>query len=209
MAEIKICGLTNQREAQWIMDAKVEYAGIVLFCESSKRNNSIENVYQLLRILKSPVRSYDIKVVAVTVSPSVEQIAIIQMLGFDYIQVHGELTKEALEAIKIPIFRAFHIENMELFQEEAKEEKIIGYVFDAKEPGSGITFDWKKLKEIKRDDKIMILAGGLNAENVRQAIEQVNPQVVDVSSGVEENTDTIGKDKLKIMEFVRKVRTNE
>ena len=62
---------------------------------------------------------------------------------------------------------------------------VAGYVFDAGEPGSGKTFDWNSLTDIDRDGRLFVLAGGLTPDNVRRAIEQVHPDVVDVSSGIE------------------------
>ena len=84
---------------------------------------------------------------------------------------------------------------------------IVGFVFDAGEPGSGKTFDWDMLKDIK-DDKLHILAGGLNPENVAKAIMAVKPDGVDVSSGVE-FADKLGKDPEKVDDFVNAVRNIE
>ncbi len=61
------------------------------------------------------------------------------------------------------------------------------------------------LKQIKRDDKLFILAGGLNSDNVKEAISCLNPDVVDVSSGVE-NESGIGKNRKKTEEFIDSVR---
>ena len=72
-------------------------------------------------------------------------------------------------------------------------------------PGSGRTFDWDILSQIERDGKLFILAGGLNPDNVRKAVAAVNPDMVDVSSGVE-NDDGFGKDILKIEKFVKQIR---
>ena len=82
---------------------------------------------------------------------------------------------------------------------------VAGYVFDAGEPGSGKTFDWNSLTDIDRDGRLFVLAGGLTPDNVRRAIEQVHPDVVDVSSGIEydvvEGVQKPGKDpeKMRLM----------
>ncbi|MDE5598314.1 MAG: hypothetical protein K2J04_10830, partial [Lachnospiraceae bacterium] len=96
--------------------------------------------------------------------------------------------------------------------------KIAAYLFDAQSPGSGRTFDWNSLDAILEekmlsDEKMIFLAGGLHGGNVREAIESVHPDVVDVSSGVEKDAvaadGAVIKDREKIKEFIRKVRTNE
>ena len=77
-------------------------------------------------------------------------------------------------------------------------------MFDAQEPGSGKTFDWKLVTDIPRDEKLFLLAGGLHPDNVAEAIAAIHPDGVDVSSGVE-FTDKPGKDAKKIKQFVDNV----
>lgn len=219
--EIKICGLTCMEEAIWLREEKVNYAGLVLFYEKSKRNNRVEQVFQILRALKEPGFGAPIKSVAVVVSPTAEQVQIIEKLGFDLIQVHGEVKPEVVKLIHIPMIRAVQVKDdnadaemsqeigMEKASAKAMAEKSWAYLYDAAEPGSGKSFDWEKLGKIPANDRKRILAGGLHAGNVRRAIETVRPDIVDVSSGVELGMDVVGKDREKIKEFVRKVRTNE
>lgn len=213
MTGIKICGITTCEEATWLVKEKVDYAGIVLFYEKSKRVNTVENAYGILRILKVPGKENPTKAVAVTVSPTVEQIAIIQKLGFDYIQIHGGLSKEAFDMIQIPIIRAMNGDNFDLLDRFLECPKIEAILFDAPEYGSGKTFDWsiltKHLDKVRNSEKLCVLAGGLHASNVEEAIKTVQPDIVDVSSGVEIAPLEVGKDRKKIIEFIGKVRTNE
>ena len=74
------------------------------------------------------------------------------------------------------------------------------------EHSSGKTFDWKLVDNIPRDEKLLLLAGGLNPDNVRMAIEAVHPNGVDVSSGVE-NDDGVGKNPEKIHDFVAAIKS--
>lgn len=200
--KIKICGITKKEEVSMLLENNVEFAGIVMFYEKSRRNNTVGNALKILKELKKT----DIKTVAVVVSPTMEQANTIQDMKFDYIQIHGELRKEVLEALNIPVLRAFNITNMDEYEEYNNCNKIAGYVFDSAKAGSGKTFDWSLLNNISRNEKMFILAGGLNKENVRNAIETVNPNVVDVSSCVEGKD---GKDAQKIKEFVREVRKGQ
>lgn len=200
--QIKICGLTSAAEARFINEYKPDYIGIVMFFPKSKRNMEPDEAAEVISYL-----SGGIKKVAVTVSPTKEQIGIIEKLGFDYLQIHGQIDDELITSAKLPVWRAFNVSNMDTFHHYKNLSNIAGYVFDAGEPGSGKTFDWNSLEEIERDDRLFILAGGLNPENVTLAIAAVQPDAVDVSSGVE-YTDRQGKDEEKVRKFIQAVRVN-
>lgn len=199
---VKVCGLTDTVEADYLNKNKVDFAGFVLFFPKSKRNISIEKAEQIMAELDE-----NIKKVAVIVSPDESEIQQINGSGFDYVQIHGEIKDRLLEQISKPVFKAFNIKdikNIHIYQNNAK---IVGYVFDAAVPGSGKVFDWSILNDIKRDAKTFILAGGLNDSNVREAVKLVNPDVVDVSSGVEYDSGS-GKDPEKIKQFIRQLEIN-
>lgn len=197
---IKVCGLTEVREAEYLNRLKIDFAGFVLFFPKSKRNISIEKAEEIMKHLDK-----NIKKTAVVVSPAKEQIIDICNSGFDYIQIHGKIEEEVLKMAQIPVLKAFNVDDMDEFKMYSSNEKIAGYVFDAAEPGSGRSFDWDILSQIERDGKLFVLAGGLNPDNVRKAVAAVNPDMVDVSSGVE-NDDGFGKDILKIEKFVKQIR---
>lgn len=200
MTRIKVCGLTSPREAEWLLEEKVEYAGIILFFPKSKRNIEPEQAAEIIQVLGE-----NIKKVAVVVSPTVEQIRILEGLSFDFIQIHGTIGQDVLENLNIPFLRAFNVDNMQEYQLYRDCEKCAGYVFDAVMPGSGETFDWSSIPDISRGDKLFLLAGGLSPDNVKEAVLRVHPDGVDVSSGVELDTGK-GKDPEKIRAFVRAVR---
>ena len=202
--KVKICGLTSPAEARYLNENHVDFAGMVLFFPKSKRNISIEQAKDIMAALDA-----SIKRVAVVVSPSIEQVRQIEAAGFDYVQIHGEIPEtetEAEAAIAIPILKAFNVSDMGSYEKYHNDSRIAGYVFDAIEPGSGKTFDWKLVDNIPRDEKLLLLAGGLNPDNVRMAIEAVHPDGVDVSSGVE-NDDKVGKNPEKIHDFVAAVKS--
>ena len=222
--KIKICGITNPTEAEYLKECNVEYAGIVMYYEKSKRNNTIESAKAIMKALSTPYQIGDevsnrriiptIKKVAVTVSPTIQQVSTIEEIGFDMIQIHGELSAEVLENTSIPIIRAMNVSTEISVEEYLKEPKIQGILFDGKVPGSGKTFDWSKIQELDRHGKLLILAGGINSHNVVEGIRQVNPDIVDVSSSVEYVADGIGcvkmgKDPDRIKIFVEKVRTEK
>ena len=208
--KIKICGITKEREIDYLNQVKTDYAGFVIF-EKSKRYVTVEQAKQLFEKLDR-----DIKKVAVTVSPSVSLAREIQEAGFDVLQVHKVLDKEVLDAVSIPVWYAFNIsrqeemeEKQQFFQSLSDEQnnKIQAIVVDGAQYGSGKTFDWtSRIESPIFEERQFILAGGLRASNVQQGISIFQPDMVDVSSGVEGD---MGKDKELIKEFIERVRTNE
>ena len=204
-SEIKICGITSVQEIDYLAENKVDYCGMVLFYEKSRRNITIEKAKEFIAYIKA-IKS-DIKTVAVTVSPDKEELKLIEEAGFDYIQIHGELKKQVYKAADIPIIRAYNVDSIKDIPDKNITDKICAILYDGSIPGNGKVFDWQLIKNINRNNKKLILAGGINKENVRLAIEQIRPDVIDVSSAVEYKAG--GKDPEKIKEFVKTVRTCE
>lgn len=195
-----------------------DYIGFVLFFPKSKRNISIGQAKQLLEKVDEKIET-----VAVVVSPTAEQVKQIEEVGFNYIQIHGTVTDEVYEQCKLPILRAFNVSDLDKLEEYEAKDKIKGYVFDSETPGSGKTFDWSLLDDIRqkqktvasnndvsnKDTKKMIfLAGGIDETNVKRAISEVAPDVIDLSSAVEKTSDDetfYGKDPEKIRIIVTMV----
>lgn len=157
MPEIKICGITTEKECLWLSEEQVEYAGFVIW-EKSKRYISIEQAKGIFDKLNS-----DIKKVAVTVSPDAKLVREIANAGFDILQVHGTLTEEAAETAQIPVWRAVNISGMEeleqvktLFEEAdfPGKGKITAVLADAKEYGSGKTFGWEDFSHGERQEPL-------------------------------------------------------
>lgn len=196
--KVKICGLTSVQEAAYVRESGADFAGMVLFYEKSRRNLSLEDAVRVREALGPSV-----KTVAVTVSPDREQVREIVKAGFDYLQIHGSI-REGVAETGIPILKAFHVEELEHFDEYRDCSAIAGYVFDAASPGSGRTFDWSLLQKLPRDGKLFFLAGGLNPDNVEEAVRCVHPDGVDVSSGVEYPEG--GKNPALIAAFVRNAK---
>ncbi|WP_405354669.1 phosphoribosylanthranilate isomerase, partial [Ruminococcus sp.] len=147
----------------------------------------------------------NIKSVAVTVSPTQDQLEIIQKLGFDFVQIHRNISEELLNNCKTPIIRAINVSCIESFTSLESCDNIKGFLFDSAVPGSGKSFDWSLLNKLPKTEKMLILAGGLNPQNVANAIKQVHPYAVDVSSGVE-LSDKSGKDAELVKAFIENVR---
>ena len=186
--KIKICGLTCDEDVDSVNEAQPDYAGMVLFFPKSRRNISLERAEKLLRGLKMPG-------VAVTVSPTVEQVSDIAEAGFTLLQIHGKLDREILKlncvkSGKLRIIRAINSINEESLKEIEylrDKDEVSLYLFDAAEPGSGRSFDWNSIPDANVLCKPFILAGGLRPETVVEAVKTVHPFAVDVSSGVEKD----------------------
>lgn len=205
--KVKICGITAAEEAGWLNEAEADYAGFV-FYEKSKRNISMAEAIEIKKLLHP-----SIKTVAVTVSPTVDELREIERAGFDILQVHRDFLPEVLRECRLPIWRAFNIGALEDMKQEetAAEGRIEAYVLDGASFGSGKTFDWSSGSgaQIRAliGDKKLVLAGGLNPANVAEGITQFAPDIVDVSSGVERENGR-GKDEEKIKQFISEVRKN-
>lgn len=203
--KVKMCGITRPYETDIINDIKPDYIGIVMYFPKSKRNVPPDEAGMLIDRICS-----DVKKVAVTVSPTPEQIEEISELGFDIVQIHGKVDDNLIKGAKIPVWKAFNVKDMDMYTHYQKIENIQGYVFDAGEPGSGRTFDWDSLTGISRDDRLFVLAGGLTPYNVSKVIDMVHPDVVDVSSGIEYDevlgVKKAGKDPEKMYLMIKKSR---
>ena len=187
-------------EAEYLNRNLVDFAGMVLFYQKSRRNITIRQAHAIMAGLDE-----NIKAVAVTVSPSLEEAAQIKAAGFDFIQIHGSIPEGFFDCCPLPVLKAFNVSDIADFDKYRDIDGITGYVFDAFSPGSGRTFDWKLLSSIPRDGKMFVLAGGISAANVREAVMNVHPDAVDVSSGVEYD-DRPGKDPCRIEAFVKAAR---
>ena len=207
--KIKICGIRTPAEAGYLNDAKADYAGCV-FYEPSKRFVTDDQAEKILKALDANIGR-----VAVTVSPTADDVRRIESLGFDILQVHKDLSLEVLDKVSIPVWYAVNIADASKYEEAVRfidelpkelAAKIEGILADAPDFGSGRTFDWKECSRIGTGDRLFILAGGLRSENVAEGIRVFEPDIVDVSSAVEKDN---GKDRELIDEFVRAVRKEQ
>ncbi|MGN0425421.1 MAG: phosphoribosylanthranilate isomerase [Acetatifactor sp.] len=201
MTKIKLCGLMRQQDIAVANALRPEYVGFV-FAPKSRRYVAPETVREWRGTLSEGIRA-----VGVFVDAPVEEIAACLTEGIiDIAQLHGHETGEQILALQRltgkPIIKAFSVERPEDIAAACASEA--DYVLlDSGKGGTGTSFDWSLLKEMNRP---FFLAGGLNPENVEQALRQCSPFAVDVSSGIE--TDGV-KDAEKMKRFVKNVREKE
>ena len=200
MVKVKICGLRRKEDIEYANELKPDYVGFVF--AKSKRQIEVEQALYLISFLDK-----EIKTVGVFVNEPVENaLKIAQTLNLDVLQFHGDETQDYIDNFKnFTVWKAIRIKDKEDL-EKTKQFKVNSFVFDTltknEYGGTGKTFNWKVLKGMELNVPI-ILAGGLNENNVEEAIKIVDPYAVDVSSGVE----TEGyKDFKKLKSFIEKVR---
>lgn len=201
MTKVKICGLKNQTDIKCINTLSPDFAGFVMFFEKSHRNISVQTAQELLALLDKNIKS-----VAVTVSPTEEQLEQIHTLGFDYVQIHGKISEKLLSECKTPVIRSINVSGIESIGDIENLDNVKGILFDSAVPGSGKSFVWSMLEKLPKTDKMLFLAGGLTADNVASAICQVHPYAVDVSSGVE-LSDKSGKDYQLVQAFIKNAKS--
>lgn len=200
MVEIKICGLKREEDIKYVNELKPNYVGFV-FAKSS-REITLEQGINLVEKLDKNIRTVG---VFVDKEPSkVENIA--SALKLDVLQFHGKEDNEYISYFKAyEVWKALGVCSKEDLK-GINKYKADGILLDSKAlgriGGTGESFNWDIISDFKISKKL-ILAGGLNCNNVKEGIFKVNPNIVDVSSGVEiEGL----KDFYKIKEFVKKVR---
>ncbi|MDE6846304.1 MAG: phosphoribosylanthranilate isomerase [Lachnospiraceae bacterium] len=199
MTKIKLCGLSRPCDIEAVNKLQPSYIGFV-FAPKSIRYVSMEKAAGLKELL-----SPSIKAVGVFVREDSETVAGLLRKGtIDIAQLHGGESEEYIKQLQAltdkPIIKAFRIDTEQ--DVEAANKSIADYVLlDSGQGGTGTIFDWNLLGKISRP---YFLAGGLNTDNVHDAIERLHPYAVDVSSGIE--TDGY-KDSQKMEHFVRVVRT--
>ncbi|TSI07498.1 phosphoribosylanthranilate isomerase [Lysinibacillus sp. BW-2-10] len=182
MARVKICGLKEEEHVQVAIEAGATWIGFMF--APSKRQISFERAAQLAQQIPSHVKK-----VGVFVNPTEEQVhQAVQVAELDYVQYHGNEEAQFIKNLGYPSIKAFSIRSYEDVEKASKYD-VDYYLFDAPGTdfagGSGKVFDWSLLDQLSISKDRVILAGGLNQENVGRAIAQVEPFGVDVSSGVE------------------------
>ena len=203
MTKVKICGLMEKEHVQVAVDAGADAIGFVF--APSKRKLTVEQAKELAKEVPSTVLK-----IGVFVNPSEQEIeTAFREVPLDLVQYHGNETPAFIQANAYPSVKALSVKS-EDDVEHAKQFQTDYYLFDAPgtdyQGGSGLTFDWQLMKGHSIPADKVILAGGLNATNVIEAIQRVKPYMVDVSSGVEVDG---RKDTELIRTFIRAVKDGE
>ncbi|HBX55202.1 phosphoribosylanthranilate isomerase [Pseudomonas sp. UBA2684] len=198
----KICGITRIEDALVAADAGADAIGLV-FYGKSPRAVSLQQAQAIIAALPPFVTTVGLFVDA----SSSELSAILDAVPLDLLQFHGDETPDDCERFQRPYIKALRVQpGVDLAAQIALYSAAAGVLLDtfvAGVPGgTGEAFDWSLVP--RGLNMPIILAGGLTPDNVRCAIEQVQPYAVDVSGGVEASKGI--KDAEKIRAFTRAVR---
>src|SRR5690606_450455 len=202
MARIKICGITRVDDALAAAQAGADAIGLV-FHPGSPRAVSVEQARTIVGALPPFVTTVGLFVDAeqATIQSVLEQVPL------DLLQFHGDEPDDFCQGFKRPYIKAVRVRpGDDLNALAAQWPGACGILLDSYKPGvpggTGESFDWSVIPS-QRSWRL-ILAGGLQAQNVRQAIDQTAPWAVDVSGGVEATKGI--KDIAKINAFIHEVK---
>ena len=197
--KIKICGLRRREDILAVNEAKPDYCGFIIEFPSSFRSVTADEVRELVKELDPEIRP-----VGVFVNAPMELVRTLLDDGtLALAQLHGQEDESYIRELKTYtdklIIKAFSIKIAEDI-EKALQSSADYILLDQGGGGTGKTFDWSLIPEIQRP---FFLAGGIGASNLGQAIREIHPYAVDLSSSVETEK---RKDPMKIRQVVDIVR---
>jgi phosphoribosylanthranilate isomerase len=204
MVKVKICGITNLKDARQALESGASFIGFNFY----KRSPRYITPSAVLRILQRLPKT--IKSVGVFVNESEERmLAVARWTGLDYLQLHGEESPGTVARLKrtLPVIKAIRVRDSFSTRHLVPYKHATAFLLDGfdrrRHGGSGKTFRWDIARRAKRAGRIF-LAGGLTPENIGAAIRSAKPYAVDVCSGVEAKPGK--KDPVLLKNFMRAVR---
>ncbi|MGA9362802.1 MAG: phosphoribosylanthranilate isomerase [Bacteroidota bacterium] len=200
---VKICGITNLEDALFSVESGADALGFI-FYNQSPRCVEPETVQNIVAQLPKPVAR-----IGVFVNPTVRDVTTVcQHIRLTSLQVYGNQTDGELQELGTSVIKAFQVEkgfDVEQLRDYSVEAFLLDTFVRGKTGGTGRTFDWKIGQRATKYGKV-ILSGGLNPDNVAEAVRLVHPYGVDVCSGVEERPGK--KDLKKVKEFIQKAKSS-
>lgn len=198
MVQVKMCGIKTVNAARWAQEAGAQFIGCIFWPQSRR--------YVPPALAKSIVETTP-KVfhVGVFVDSSAEEInAIASACSLDYVQLHGHEPASEAKKICVPIIKAYRWGD-DFSATEANAYPAAMVLLDTfqqkKIGGTGKTFPWAEAKEeVAKLQKPFFLAGGIRADNAKEAVQTLHPFALDVSGGLEEDGE---KSQAKIKAFMQ------
>ncbi|HXN72029.1 MAG TPA: phosphoribosylanthranilate isomerase [Candidatus Acidoferrales bacterium] len=206
MVRVKICGITNLKDARQALAAGADFLGFNFYTRSPR--------YVTPRRAKSILQRLPKKTASVGVFVNEredEMLRIAHRVRLDYLQLHGEESPATIKQLArhLPVIKAVRVRDSFRTDQLAGYEQVSAFLLDGfdrrRHGGSGKTFRWNLALRAKRAGRIF-LAGGLTPENVAEAIRSAKPYAVDVCSGVESKPGK--KDPALVVKFMRAVRSS-
>ncbi len=205
MTKIKICGLRRKEDVDIINSFLPDFAGFII-SNGFRRTVAKEDFLNLAKNIDSKIKK-----VGVFVNETYDSI-LNYALYLDVLQLHGDESFEYAEKLRkesgkttIKAIRARRHGDIERFNDYPCDYLLIDAYKEGEYGGTGKIADWSIIKKAKIN-KPFFLAGGISSYNVSDAIDELSPFCVDVSSSVETNG---YKDRLKIKELIQKIRKEE
>jgi len=202
-ALVKICGITTESTLSAVIDSGANAVGLMFYEPSPRYVDTI-----VAKRLSEQCEGILTRV-GVFVNPSTDLLNdVLSIVNIDLLQFHGQETEEFCKSWGRPYIKAVTLNpNIDISKLEKKWSSAVAFLFDSKHTnllgGTGKVFDWSLVPESIK--KPFILAGGLNIDNVKQAIKEVDPWCLDISSGVESARGI--KDSIMIKEFMAVVNS--
>jgi phosphoribosylanthranilate isomerase len=202
--KVKICGITDSENAKKIGQLNINAIGLV-FYDKSPRAISIPQANKIIDSLPPFISKVGLFVNSK--SSYIDQV--LNSVNIDTIQFHGDESPSDCSQFQMPFIKAIRMrEGTNLLKQAEEFSSAAGLLLDSFEEdsygGTGKSFDWNLIRD--NIDLPIILAGGLNKDNVISAIEKTQPYAIDISSGVEveKGIKDIGKTK-EIIEIVKSI----
>ena len=199
--KIKICGVTSVEDARLACFSGADAIGLNFYSESKRRLTVVEGAAIEVSLLPF------VSKVGVFVNPSKSFVnKALETIPLDFLQFHGSESVSFCESFSLPYIKAIPAQSSrQILQDIADYSSASAILLDTKVGarfgGTGEPFDWKIVPETKLP---LIVAGGLNPQNIFEAVSVIRPFAVDVSSGVEKAS--IQKDFALMAEFIEQVR---
>ncbi len=197
---IKICGITNLKDAIGAVEAGTDALGFIFVPETPRYIEPLD-AFEIIQSIPPFIST--VGIFKDEEKPFIHRI--VSETGITYIQLHGSETPEFCEDFSLPVIKVFE------FNEKSNLKildtyNVNAHLLDKPKSTKGIV-NWSIALSAKRYSNRLILAGGLTPENVSEAIQYVKPYAVDVASGVEHE---IGiKDHCKMIRFIQEIRKAE
>ena len=206
MARIKICGITSSEDALYACQAGADAIGLV-FYPPSPRHVDVQQARNIVADI--PPFTSSVALFVNAERALIEQV--IEQVKIDILQFHGDETESFCASFSRPYIKAIRMKpGLDLYEVQEHYASARALLLDTYVKGvpggTGKAFNWDKIPPDLH--KPVILAGGLDADNVAQAVAQVKPYAVDVSGGVEKKTEAEKgkKDRAEITRFINNAR---
>ena len=200
--KIKICGITNLKDYNFIVNMEVDFIGFIFYKESPRYINK----FKVANIIKNGMKN-KVKKVGVFVNESIKTIQeIFYYTKLDIIQLHGDETKEYCSKLNLPYWKVFRIKDdvsLKKINNYNCETILLDTFSNKKYGGIGKSFPIEIAKKALTLDKKIIIAGGVSIKNIK-TILKLNPYAIDINSSIEKKAGV--KDAKKTFELINYIK---